>query len=234
VGGPIVTNRTFFWASTEGYRSRTNRSTVLRLPTEAERRGDFSTSGVTLYDPLTTRPDPADPARFLRDPFPGNQIPESRLNPVAIAMLRYLPLPTSGSSRSAEAGVVDSADQITAKVTHRWSNTLTSNGFYAWYQSKEPDARFYGGELFANGADPGDGALVRGVHLVALTTMWTLGNRSVLELRFGSNRFLDNNQPAPFDASVLGFDPGFLRSVGISKFPGISVADYTVGVRRPA
>ena len=33
------------------------------LPTEAERRGDFSQSGVTIYDPLTTRPDPANPTR---------------------------------------------------------------------------------------------------------------------------------------------------------------------------
>jgi hypothetical protein len=229
IGGPIVPNRTFVWASAEGYRSRTNRSTVLRLPTEAQRRGDFSASGVTLYDPLTTRPDPADPTRFLRDPFPGNQIPAGRLNPVAIALLPYLPLPTSGTSRPAEAGVVDAADQITAKLTHRWSDTLTTNGLYAWYGSQEPDARFYGGGLFANGADPGDGALVRGVHLLTLTTVWTVGDRAVLELRAGSNRFLDNNRPAPFDPSGLGFDPALLRSVSLPKFPGISVADYGRG-----
>jgi hypothetical protein len=228
-GGPIIRNRTFFWASTEGYRSRTHRSTVLRLPTAMERSGDFSQSAFTLYDPLTTRPDPADPSRFRRDPFPGNRIPAERLNPVAMALLKYVPMPTNGSARPAEADIVDAADQITAKVTHRWSDSVVSNGLYAWYQSHEPDARFYGGRLFENGADPGDGALVRGLHLFTVTTMWTFGGRSVAELRYGSHRFVDHNRPAPFDASSLGFSAAFLESVALSKFPGISVADYGRG-----
>lgn len=53
LGGPIVRNRTFFSVSTEGYRTATARNTVLVLPTEAERQGDSSRSGVTIYDPLT-------------------------------------------------------------------------------------------------------------------------------------------------------------------------------------
>jgi len=55
-GGPIIPNRTFFWASTEGYRTSVARNTLLVLPTEAEARGDFSQSNRILYDPLTTRP----------------------------------------------------------------------------------------------------------------------------------------------------------------------------------
>jgi hypothetical protein len=155
VGGPIRRNRTFFWASTEGYRTSTARNTVLVLPTEAERRGDFSQSGVTIYDPLTTRPDAARPGQFIRDPFPGNRIPSNRLNPVSQALLSYLPLPTSGKSRPAVAQIVDRADQITGKITHRWSDRVTSTGLYAWYQSMEPDAAFYGRPLFDNPADPG-------------------------------------------------------------------------------
>ena len=69
-GGPIMRNRTFFWASTEGYQTLTGRNTVLTLPTERERNGDFSQSGVTIYDPLTY-----DPVTGNRQPFPGNVIP---------------------------------------------------------------------------------------------------------------------------------------------------------------
>src|SRR5207344_1434762 len=85
-GGPLIRNRSFFFLSTEGYRTETVRNTVLLLPTEAERRGDFSQSGVTIYDPLTTRSDPNKPGQVVRDPFPNNQIPRDRLNPVAQAL----------------------------------------------------------------------------------------------------------------------------------------------------
>lgn len=226
IGGPIVPNRTFFWASTEGYRSLTTRSAVLVLPTDAERRGDFSQAGVAIYDPLTTRPDPNRPGQFIRDPFPNNRIPSSRLNPVALAMLPYLPMPTSGNALPATASLVDAADQLTDKMTHRWNDRITSTGLYAWYGSKEPDARFYGQPLFQNAADPGDGALVRRVHLLALNNTWTPGDRTVVEARYGFNSFLDDNRPAAFDASALDFDPRFLSLVPQQKFPGIGVAGY--------
>ena len=54
LGGPIVRNKTFFWARREGYKTNTVRNAVVRLPTERELNGDFSQSGVTIYDPLTT------------------------------------------------------------------------------------------------------------------------------------------------------------------------------------
>jgi len=66
------------------------------LPTEAERRGDFSktvtASGapVTIYDPLTTR---LVNGRYIRDPFPGNMIPANRMDPVALNILTHVPLP---------------------------------------------------------------------------------------------------------------------------------------------
>ena len=41
-GGPIIRNRTFFWAAFEGYGSNTTRNGALRFPTCRERRGDFS------------------------------------------------------------------------------------------------------------------------------------------------------------------------------------------------
>ena len=228
-GGPIIRNRTFMFAATEGYRSRTSRSTVLVLPTEAERRGDFSQSGVTIYDPLTTRRDPNDPSQFIRDPFPDNRIPVERLNRVSLALLEHVPPPSSGTLRPASADIVDSADQVTAKVTHLWSDTLSSSALYAWYGSLEPDARFYGGKLFENGADPGDGALVRRVHLLASNNNWVRRGGTVLELRVGANRFLDDNRPASFDPSGLGFAAALTSAAPEPKFPVIGVVDYGRG-----
>src|SRR5207244_2692789 len=87
VGGPIVKDRTFFWFSNEQYHDVQTRNSAARMPTAAERNGDFSgllnSAGqqVVIYDPLT------------KLPFPGNVIPAGRINPVAGAMIMYMPLP---------------------------------------------------------------------------------------------------------------------------------------------
>jgi len=94
-GGPIVKNRTFFWAATEGYGSNTTRNAPGRVPTAREKAGDFSQTFnaagqlVVIYDPLT-----GDANGQNRTPFPGNIIPANRLNPVTSKMLSYLPNPT--------------------------------------------------------------------------------------------------------------------------------------------
>ena len=60
-GGPLIKNRTFFWAATEGYRSKITQTGQLFFPTARERTGDFSQTFdangnlIVIYDPLTTR-----------------------------------------------------------------------------------------------------------------------------------------------------------------------------------
>ena len=219
-GGPIVQNRTFFFASTEGYNTLTSRNTVLTLPTALERQGDFSQSGITIYDPLTTRPDPNNPGLFIRDPFPGNRIPAERLNPVARNLIANLPLPTSGKTMPALAGLNDKANQFTGKVDHRWSDALQSSGMYAWYDSQEPSDRFYGGALGANPADPGDGALYRTVHVLTLNNTWVGSGGTVAALRYGFTSFRDDDVPVDFDPSSLGFSSNFLGVLPYDEVPG--------------
>ena len=229
LGGPVARNRTFFFVGGEGYRTESARNTVLNLPTAAERRGDFSQSGITIFDPLTTRADASVPGRFIRDPFPNNQIPAARLNPVALAMLTHLPQSSSGKSMPVNASVLDEARQLTAKLTHHWSARASTSAMYAWYRSAEPDARFFGGDLFANGADPGDGALVRRVNFLSLNHSWSVSERSLLQVRYGLNHFLDDNRGADFDPATLGFDPRFVNNVPFKKFPSVSVSEYGQG-----
>jgi hypothetical protein len=117
VAGPVLVPRviegrstTYFSLSYEGVRENIARTYLETIPTLAQRTGDYSdvvdAAGAVLpiYDPQTTRPNPAyDPTQpvstsnlqYLRDPFPGNRIPTSRLDPVALKALEYYPPPNT-------------------------------------------------------------------------------------------------------------------------------------------
>lgn len=54
VGGPVIRNKLFFFSSYELYRLRKGNTLTTTVPTQLERSGDFSQSGFTIYDPLTS------------------------------------------------------------------------------------------------------------------------------------------------------------------------------------
>ncbi|HWD97498.1 MAG TPA: hypothetical protein VG345_00610, partial [Bryobacteraceae bacterium] len=86
----IVRNKLFFFSSAEFTRIRQGQSSISTVPTSAERGGDFSQEK-TIYDPLTTAA--AAGGTDSRTPFPGNQIPSSRFDPVATKVIALYPLP---------------------------------------------------------------------------------------------------------------------------------------------
>ncbi|MGH9340902.1 MAG: TonB-dependent receptor [Acidobacteriota bacterium] len=88
-GGPILRDRTFFFASYQGVRIRESQLLAsARPPSSLERGGDFSASTRKPIDPLTG------------DPFPNDRIPASRFDPVAVRVLdEFIPLPNSADGR---------------------------------------------------------------------------------------------------------------------------------------
>ena len=101
IGGPIRIpklyngrDRTFFFGGYQGRYIRQSQTFVNTVPTPAFRRGDFSASPLRIYNPATTRPDPASPGRFLRDPFEGNRIPATATNRTALNLINLYPDPT--------------------------------------------------------------------------------------------------------------------------------------------
>ncbi|HYO80800.1 MAG TPA: carboxypeptidase-like regulatory domain-containing protein [Bryobacteraceae bacterium] len=97
VGGPVIRNRTFYFGAYQGFRFRSPARQYFYVPTEAMLNGDFSgpeKRGGDIFDPLTTRQDPVTGA-FLRDPFPDNKIPMSRIDQRMLEYLRGtgVPLP---------------------------------------------------------------------------------------------------------------------------------------------
>ena len=72
IGGPIVRNKTFFFADYEGTLIRESATFNDTIPTQAQLAGDFSGVSQTIYDP-----DTFDESTKLRQPFPGNVIPST-------------------------------------------------------------------------------------------------------------------------------------------------------------
>ena len=104
-GGPIRRNKTFFFANYEGLRHTKSMTMVETVPTADEIDGDFSMSGVTIYNPFSAHANPVfDPSRpvsptnpqIIRDPFPGNKIPAGMIDSTAQLFLRkYTPRPNT-------------------------------------------------------------------------------------------------------------------------------------------
>ncbi len=234
-GGPILRDRTFFWASAEGYGSNTTRNAPGRVPTAREKAGDFSQTFnaagqlVVIYDPLT-----GDANGNGRTPFPGNVIPANRLNPVTSKMLSYLPNPTRDRSDTLNnfdsiAQIEDRAIMYTGKVDHRWSDKFSSQGFYLYNKTNEPCAN----QLIPQGdpnafAERNDYVLQRRVHIAALNNTWLPGNNTVITARYGYTRFKDQNTlSVEYDPSQLGFAQSFLQNLQVQKFPRATMTDYT-------
>jgi Carboxypeptidase regulatory-like domain len=103
MSGPLFRKKTFFFVNYEALRHVQADSMTDTVPTSDEVGGDFSMSGVTIYDPNTTVTNPnynpslpitAQNPQFTRQPFPDNKIPLSRMNAVAVTMLKqYTPQP---------------------------------------------------------------------------------------------------------------------------------------------
>ena len=86
LGGRIIRNRIFFFATFEDMQYRTGSTLQLTVPVAAMRTGDFSNQGVTIKDPSTNTP------------FPNDQIPSSLISPVSTKVLNFYPLPNFGST----------------------------------------------------------------------------------------------------------------------------------------
>ncbi len=110
VGGPVWhTGKTFFFVNYEGLRNVETMAMVDTVPTAAEDAGDFSQSGVNIYDPATTQANPnfnpslpvskSNP-QFIRQQFEyngvKNVIPPGRIAQAASIILnKYTPQPNT-------------------------------------------------------------------------------------------------------------------------------------------
>ncbi len=227
-GGPILRNRTFFWAAGEVYQDVQSQNAGLRFPTAAMRGGDFSQltdvqgRPIIIYDPLTTD------AAGNRLPFPGNIIPANRINPVGRALLAALPMPTinidnGGVNYPAQDALKNKARQGSLKIDHTINGSISLNGVYLYQKSSEPDANYFPDAKYAAPSYQLD----RTVNMFVLNNTYIVNSSTVATLRVGLNTFTDDNSlPFEFDSNQLGWNPAFAGAIPVQKFPSLTFTGY--------
>jgi len=146
LGGPLKKDQLFFFGSYQGTRTRTApNGNIVEVPTLAQRGGDFS-SYCSAYDAsgLCTAAALANGGVQLSDPNTGtpfayNQLPAGSLSPVALNLLKQLPLPNAGGQELNYLGAATNTndDQYLAKIDYARGNHHVS-GHYFFTQFTEP------------------------------------------------------------------------------------------------
>ncbi len=136
-GGPVILPKVFngkdklFWFfAFQGDRNSQPFTNFLSVPTDAEKHGDFSqilrADGTQLYDPFSAT---LNGSTIVRQPLPNNQIPTSRISPIAQKYLNFYPAPNATPLRAdgyfnygTTAPNTNSADNETGSLDYNMSN----------------------------------------------------------------------------------------------------------------
>ena len=126
IGGPIVKNKAFFFFSYEGQREDAARTSLATVPTANMRGGNLSELPAQIFDPATSRLNAQ--GVVVRDPFPGNIIPASRLDPISQLFLEWVPLP-NGSGISGNFNNNPTAENDYNQITGKVDYTVTDKDY---------------------------------------------------------------------------------------------------------
>jgi hypothetical protein len=214
-------------------------SDLLRLPNPAQYQ---------IYDPLTTRPDPANPNRMIRTPFVGNIIPRDRIfnadgsykNPLMALYAKMVPTPNqnfleNGQQPSANfyqggqpdspksqqyGGRIDFNASSTDRFFFRTSGITFLEYVSDWtYLAEDPALRIHSAD--------------RSRYQWSYTGNWTrVMGTTVLDTSVATNRFnqidkflgLSNYQPT--DVGLPSYLDEFCSTNGGCTLPSVNIGGY--------
>lgn len=208
VGGPIRKEKDFIFFSFEGLRARMPFPSVSSVPPAEIRGGNFSnfipagkSAPIVVYDEQTSVPCTTagvtcvSSGLYVRQPFPGDVIPASRISPVGRAILNLYPLPnftptnlTQNYLRSDNVGRYPYEMPMT-----RWDHIFGNNDRFSFLNT------YFHGQEFrnSNGFDPPaqngnmSGTMRRDQNFVASYDK-TITPAMLLHVQASYNRFNEN------------------------------------------
>ncbi|GGH06578.1 TonB-dependent receptor [Silvibacterium dinghuense] len=145
IGGPIIRDKLFFFFDYNRVSVNKAINGTLSIPTAAMRAGDFSGTGITIYDPATGNTSGAGKTAFSND-----LIPSSRIVQAASIMLQNLPAPNTGGAGALTNNYFGSAvnaflrENYDTKITYVPSQNTSFFGHYSISPNTISDPQVFG------------------------------------------------------------------------------------------
>lgn len=216
-GGPVQKDKTHFFATWERTIQLTSETLASTVPGLANRAGEFGATAI--YDPATT-------VGTTRQLFPGNIIPVTRFDPVALKVLNFYPLPNrQGTATGARNYAANSANRLNRDIgMGRLDHQLNSNNLFTarYYinDSATNDSGTYGIPV----ADPTSNITDVRVQSFLASHTHIFGPTLINDLKFTHlQRKFINTRPGYLDnlAGQLG-----LAGVTNAAFPSFTVPGF--------
>ncbi len=240
--GPISkSKRLFFFGGYEGLRQGTPGTSVTTVPTALQRSGDFSQTfnangtASPIFNPFTTRANPAG-GGSIRDPFPGNRIPVSMLDPVAQKILAIYPQPntpgqavTNVLNFALQSKTVTRNERFDSRIDWAKSEKWTMFGRFTKATQENVAPVFFG-----NGADTNFSDVNPRHHFVYGNT-FTPSPTLVINVLLGSGRWRENqNSPSKgLSPSTLGFPAALVSQFQTDTYPSINLSGQYTTIGNP-
>ena len=215
IGGPLTPYRSFFFVNVEAIDGREADTRLARVPTAAERSGDFSGSAGAVRDPATGAP------------FVDNRIPAARLSAAGRATANLYPLPnrTDPVANFVSSPIASRrAIQLTGKTDHTIGDAVTAAMRYT-FSRDDRDLPFPARARNLPGF--GVSVLDQGQHAAFAVTHAPSG-RMFNELRFAVNALRRENLPQSAGTdqfAALGITAPAITGIDLG-FPTLVVSGY--------
>jgi hypothetical protein len=229
-------NRTFFLFSWETIHQNIPNYLLQTVPTADNRNGDFSSAHtatnqpITIYDPTTTQ---AAGNTYLRTPFPGNKVPQNRIDPVAVKLMQYIPMPnfpadSAGFNDYNPTGPgIETLERYNA-YTVKFDQMIAQQARFSIHyvtNKRWQTGPYYGWQIPALG--PNNFERYNQGANAQLTS--TISPTTVLTTRFGFTEhiFLNYMNGGGFDPTQLGFPASQVAQAQGKFFPTFGFTNYT-------
>ncbi len=230
LGGPIAKNKLFYFVSFDGTRQRQGSPTFYSVPTADQRAGDFSAYPTIIYDPKTGNADGTG-----RTPFAGNMVPTTRMDPIALKLQSYYPLPNvpgAGTLNNyyAAGGPILDRNYVDAKINYSMNDKESIFGKYGrmWATSGGKPLFGIAGGPGLGGSDPGLGDTL--IQVATIGHTHTFSPHVILDGVLGYERQGQSVIPSDYGTNY-GLQFGIPNTNGPdirqSGFPNIAPGSYT-------